>query len=170
MLDKKEYLSNLIIKNQYDVFSFIQNRIYSKSIHDVEDCVQEVFLTATRKIMSMDVESHPKIDGWLFAIAKNIIARFNKKYMKTKNYLDTEADVDTLITDDRDFTHQLIEDIVYGEIDKEEFKETISKELSEDDKRLYRMKLKRLSNKEISVIFNISENAVKQRYKRIKQK
>lgn len=147
---------------------FIKTQIYSKKYNDVEDCAQEVFLKAVMKSQDIDIENHPNIKGWLISIAKNIIKQFNRDYMKNKYKIDTEVDVNSVIQ--KDFTYQLIEDMIYDDIDINKFKDKLIQALSENDKTLYIMKSKGLSNREISVILNITENAVSSRFKRIKQK
>ena len=168
MLKNKAFLSKLYSENRKNILRFINSQIYSKNIDDVEDCVQEVFLVAVRKSQSVDIENHPNIKGWLFLIAKNIVSRFNRAYIKANHAMDAESDINLLV--EEDFTNQMIEDIIYEAVDKEKLMNDLTENLSENDKILFMMKRKGKSNKEISVIFNISENAVASRYKRLRQK
>lgn len=171
MLDKEELLSSLYNECSENLTIFIKSQIYSKSHSDAEDCVHDVFLIAVKKAETLDIKIHPNIKGWLFKIAKHVVNKFNTYYMKsTLNVVYAEVDINSLISDDKDFTNRLIEDIIYDEIDKKKFIDDITKTLLKNEKELFLMKLKGVSNKDIAVVFNISENAVKSRYKRILKK
>jgi len=170
VLNKTEFLSNLFVENKDNLSIFIKSQLHSNRYTDVEDCVQETFLIAVKKITDSIVENHPNVKGWLFSIAKNITKQFNSDYMRTEYNINTEVDMSLLVAEDRDFTYQLIEDIVYNDIDVERIKEHLIEKLTENERDLYMLKSNGKSNREISVIFNISENAVSSRYKRIRQK
>lgn len=67
-----------------DITSFL---IYYTGFSDVEDLVQDTFLTAINKISKFKGDSHPKT--WLIAIARNIVIdryRRKKVWQRLKHY------------------------------------------------------------------------------------
>ena len=168
-IDRNEFLTKLCLEHRARVARYIKAHIYSNEYSDVEDCVQEVFVTAVKKAQTTDIESYTNIVGWLLSIAKIVLLRFNKAYLRTKHNVSHEYDTEW-ISYDNDFTRQLIEDIVYDEIDLERFIDDLTKMLPEIDRFVFMQKLGGKTNKEISVILNISEDAVASRYKRSRQK
>jgi RNA polymerase sigma factor (sigma-70 family) len=150
---------------------FIGSRIYSKDYNDIEDCLQEVFLIVIRKAKTENLEQHPNLKGWLFEIAKNIAYKFNTAYMKTKSGLcnfENLGDIDSLHT--ADFTKQLLEDMVYGEIDQEQLIDTMKSGLTASEREIFELRMQSFSNTEIAALLNKSESTVKSTYSRLKPK
>ncbi|TLX71952.1 RNA polymerase sigma factor SigZ [Labilibacter sediminis] len=70
-----------IWKNFYNYVSvFVDKRIFDKELR--EDCVQEIFIKINRGLPSLKDES--KLESWIFQIARNTIADFNRKKVKQK--------------------------------------------------------------------------------------
>ena len=169
MLNNDKLLADLYSENRERIAIYIKSKIYSKEQADVYDCVQEVFLIAFKKSLETNLGEHPNIKGWLFKVAQNVALKFNTSYMKARENLEIEQDM-SLIPDSNSPINQLIEDIAFDEIDIEKFRADLTEILTENENDLFDMKFVGKTNKEISVVLNISENAVKQKYKRIRQK
>jgi RNA polymerase sigma factor (sigma-70 family) len=125
-----------------------------------------VFLIVIRKSKTAHIENHPNIKGWLFAIAKNVARKFNAAYMKAKGQ---SADIDIELSED-DFTEQLLEDIIYDETNQEKLLDDMRSELTVNEREIFELRLKKLSNKEIAEVLNKSESTVKSTYSRLKPK
>ncbi|MCL2633982.1 MAG: sigma-70 family RNA polymerase sigma factor [Oscillospiraceae bacterium] len=167
---ENNYLNILYLENRTGLALFIDSIIYSKSRNDVEDCLQEVFLIVIRKVKTdgiNGIESHPNVKGWLFAIAKNVAKKFNAAYMKTRN--DDSIDPQLLIGED-DFTEQVLENIIYDELDKEQLISDIMSELTKSEREIFELRLNNYSNREIAEVLNKSESTVKSTYSRLKPK
>lgn len=57
---------------------FVEGRIFDKSL--TEDCVQDVFMKINSGLAALRDES--KLESWIFQIARNTIADFNREKMK----------------------------------------------------------------------------------------
>ncbi len=57
---------------------FVVGRIYDKEL--TEDCVQEIFIKINSGLASLREEK--KLESWIFQIARNTIADFNREKMK----------------------------------------------------------------------------------------
>jgi RNA polymerase sigma-70 factor (ECF subfamily) len=169
ILSRNDFLRDLYLNHQKNVAVFIKSMIYSKRIHDVEDCVQEVFLAA---IKSPELEKHPNIEGWFYNTATNIALKFNDKLelmKKTPLIIDDDEVVFEAIIDD--FSEQLIEDIEYERLMSEGIIDKIMEELSEREKYFYFLRFKeKHGNKKISEITGKKEVAVRVRLMRLKDK
>ncbi len=60
------------------IFKFVEGRIYDKGL--TEDCTQETFIKINNGLTSLRDEN--KLEGWIFQIARNTIADFNREKMK----------------------------------------------------------------------------------------
>ena len=165
-MENKDLLAELFLVKRGELIRYIRSHLYFKA--DAEDCLQEVFLTAVQKFDTIKSENTSRITGWLFLTARNIVSRFNRKYLNDKRLWDVDFDIETLIA--TDFSTQLIEDILYDEIDLPHFIELVTSTLSENEKELFVLKHQGKTAKEISEILNISAKAVKSKYSRIRQK
>ena len=165
-----DFIVNLYSDYNKRIAYFIKSQIYSKDFADVEDCVQEVFLIVTRKVKSDSMPNHPNTLGWLYSIAKNVSNKFNASYLKNKTIRLESEDADAIFNDS-DFANQSIEDIIYKEINQEELIHKMKGSLPKNERDLFEMKFeKRLSNDEIADILNKSNDAVRTKCTRIKQK
>jgi len=75
------------IKNEFEpiwkefhnrISKFVKERIYDKEL--TEDCVQEIFIKINSGLISLRDEK--KLESWIFQIARNTIADFNREKMK----------------------------------------------------------------------------------------
>ncbi len=73
---------------------FVEGRIFDKGL--TEDCVQVVFIKINHGLTSLRDES--KLESWIFQIARNTIADFNREKMKHSTVpldgYDQETEVD----------------------------------------------------------------------------
>ena len=168
-MNNKALLESLYLENREQIAIYIKSKIYSKEQSDVDDCVQETFMIAIKKSLTADLGEHPNIKGWLFKVAKNVIAKFNIARMKTKEKIDKDVKMD-LIIDGNDPINQLIEDLAYEEFDIETLRSEIIGVLTESERVLFDLRVKGLSFKEISNILHKTEDAVGSKYRRIRQK
>ena len=60
------------------ISKFVVGRIYDKEL--TEDCVQEIFIKINSGLISLRDEN--KLESWIFQIARNTIADFNREKMK----------------------------------------------------------------------------------------
>ena len=170
---QNDFLNILYSQNRTGLALFINSVIYSKNRNDIEDCLQEVFLIVIRKSKADGInslENHPNIKGWLFAIAKNVTHKFNSAYMKTsKTELDNSVNAE-LLTGEEDFTEQLLEDIIFDEINKEQLIGNLKSELTKSEREIFELRMKKFNNREIADMLNKSESTVKSTYSRLKPK
>lgn len=76
----KEKFEN-IWNNFYEYLSnFVENRIFD--IESKEDCVQEIFIKINNGLSSL--KDDRKLESWIFQIARNTIADFNKQTLKQR--------------------------------------------------------------------------------------
>lgn len=140
-------------------------KLYSKSIEDIEDCVQTVFVIAVEKLEELRV--HPNIIGWFTVVAKNVSMKKNEKFLKEKcvSYEDFEACPDSLRLDE-----QVIEDVTFEELVKGNAVNKVLEKLNVEEKELYRLRwVNRLSYSEIEGELDLSSGAVKSRIMRLKR-
>jgi len=57
---------------------FVENRIFDKELK--EDCIQEIFIKINNGLSSLRDDS--KLESWIFQIARNTIADFNRQKAK----------------------------------------------------------------------------------------
>lgn len=155
------------IYNEYygTVKMVVTSLIYSKNQDDITSCVHDVYLIAMKK---EGLEAHPSIDGWLYLTAKNVVNRFNHRYLTSKNRSCNLEDV-TLVEDD--FSAQLAEDVDYQEIVKRSQVRDILAKLTDMERDFYDLRYRqKLSSREIGEALGISEGAVVMRNARLKTK
>lgn len=141
-------------------------KLFSKSIGDIEDCVQEVFAIALEK--QEQLINHPNIIGWLTVTAKHTALKHNEKYTKIKA---VDNIILETIPDALDLCEQVTEDIVFKDLMERGILENVFSELDFEEKRLYNLKWKQnLSYFEIQKTLGISSSAVKNRILRLRQK
>ena len=162
---EQEFLNRLYAENRTNLALYINSIIYSKSHDDIEDCLQETFLIVIRKSKTSDIADHPDIKGWLFTIAKNVSYKFNTAYMKRKSLSTSEIEIKH-----QDFTDQLLEDIIYSEIDQENLLNDIESGLTTSEREIFELRQQNFKYKEIAEILNKSESTVKSTYSRLKPK
>ena len=168
-MNNKKILDDLYLENRGRLALYIKSKIYSKEQSDVEDCVQETFVKAVEKSLTTDLAEHPELESWLFRIAKNVLMKFNTAYMKSKEHIDIETDM-SQIPDNNNSINQLIEDIAFAEIDIEKLRAKLFEILTESEKELFDLKRDGRTTKAISVMLHKSEDSIKAKYKRIRQK
>lgn len=164
-MDKQEFISKIYEENYKFIASIIKSQLYSKSPHDISDCVHDVFKAALKK---EDIEEHKKIKAWLCETAKNIIKQYNKRFLDAKN-LGREIEDNDIITGD--FSNRIIENELFdGAIEKGVIEKAL-KSLSYFERDFYNLRYKKkLSYKEISLIMGKTESALNAKNTRIKQK
>ena len=143
----------------------IVSKLYSTSIDDIEDCVQEVFLVALKKIDQLRI--HPKLIGWFTVTSKNIAMKYNEKFLRERCINDNAINdfPDTYSLDE-----QVVEDIMFSELVRQDVCEKVLNKLAYDEKRLYNLRwVEHLSYAEIEKRLELSQSAVKNRIMRLKQ-
>lgn len=171
-MGRDEFITELYNKYSKGLSIFIKSQIYSKNFQDIEDCVQNVFRVVAEKIKTdEDSYNHSNIKGWLYEISKKICLKLNADYMKNKTIvLEKESLVDKIFIED-DFADQATEDIFYNDINQESLINDLKSKLPKNERDLFELKFEqKLKNKEIAVILNKSEDAIKVKCSRIKQK
>lgn len=143
----------------------IISKLYSTSIYDIEDCVQEVFLVAVKKLD--ELREHPKLIGWFTIASKNIAMKHNKKFMKEK-YVNNEAFYDC--PDTFCLEEQVVESIMFTQLIKQDAYKKIFDKLTHKEKELYNLRwIKHLSYEAIEYELGISQSAVKNRLLRLRK-
>jgi len=76
------------------ISKFVNGRIYDKEL--TEDCVQDIFIKINNGLVSLKDDN--KLESWVFQIARNTIADFNRDKMKRSTVpldgYDQEIEVD----------------------------------------------------------------------------
>ena len=165
-MDGNELIKKLYSENKGKLTFYIKSQIFSNSFNDAEDCLQETFVIALRKAKTEDIRLHPNKEGWLFSIAKNVARKFNANYVNIIKNSVGLSEIDYLKYQE-DFSNQFIEDDIYHNVDLDYFKHSLAK----TDRDLFELKHEEnLSFKEVSVILNKNEGALRMKWLRIKQK
>ena len=91
---------SIVLRYQQPLFRFVGNLVADR--HATEDLVQEVFLTAYRKLDSYD-PSRATLTTWLFTIARNqSINHLRRARRSTTNHSALLDDIQSAPTDSRD--------------------------------------------------------------------
>lgn len=161
-----DYITELYHLYSSVVKKTVISKLYSSSIDDIEDCVQEVFLLAIQKLD--ELRNHPKLIGWFVITSKNIAMKHNEKLLN-KNCINSGS-----LDNCSGFTvpeNQFVEDIMFEQLNKHDVFEKIFEQLEYEEKRLYNLKwINRLSYSEIEETLGLSQSAVKNRISRLKRR
>jgi len=131
----------------------------------VEDIVNEVFVILCKKWHTLEKSD---IRAWLYRVADNLLKAFFRKQVKEAKKLVYIDNMDYL-ADNNLIYEQIFENIDDDAI--EMYKAEILNGLSEENRKLYDMNfVKKLSHEEIGKELRISEEALKKRLYRLKQK
>ena len=146
----KEKFENIWNNFHNYLSKFVEKRIFDKELR--EDCVQEIFIKINIGLPSLKDES--KLESWIFQIARNTIADFNRQKVKQRDVPITNLDRELEI--DENENTEVADWIV-------PFIKQLPLKYSEP-LRLY--EIEGLSQKEISIKKNISLSGVKSRIQR----
>jgi len=136
-----------------------------KHISYAEDIANEAFALLCKKWHDLKKND---IRAWLYRTADNLIKEFHRKNKKESNNIGYIEDFDAAAVNNLKY-EQDFENI--SDDDIEICKAKILNELSDTDKKLFTMNfIKKLPHKEIGRELLISEEAVKKRVYRLKQK
>jgi len=155
----KIYRDESCFKVVNDSLRFHANGI---SPHDLEDCIQEVFLIAFR---ADNIEAVPNIHGWLNLTAKNVARQHNARQAVLRKFIGFDDITDELIDPDN------FEDRIMAQEIADETVELIRKNLRPEEFVLFEPKyLKNKSNAEIADEIGLSKRQVDMRITRIVKK
>lgn len=130
-----------------------------------EDIANEVFALLCRKWQGLEKSD---IRAWLYRAADNLLKEFFRKQAKEAKKTEYMEDMDDC-TDSGLIYEQIFDNI--GDDEIEVYKNKILSGLSQKDRKLYEMNfVERLSHKEICKELLISEETLKKRLYRLKQK
>ncbi|NYB75528.1 sigma-70 family RNA polymerase sigma factor [Sedimentibacter hydroxybenzoicus DSM 7310] len=165
LTDEQKELINKIFSDMNALFYYISYGILKNQI-DAEDAVAQTFLNISGNIEKISNFSCPEMRSYCVVILKNEsinILRKSSKYI-------SDEDIDNLYQNsNKDKTYNLEEEFLKT-ADKEILKSCISR-LSEDEKNLIYLRfLNEFSFKQISELFDITEEAAKKRSQRILKK
>ncbi len=131
---------------------------------EIDDVVSEIFLALCNKVDKSGLPENPKT--WLYGVTKNLIKKKYKKSYRERQTIVSLTDFEGTTTDDWDFVKE-IEDrnILYQLMDIYDGK------LKEKEKALLKyIYIDHLKMKEIAEIFHTNEQAVKQKYYRLRKR
>ena len=131
---------------------------------EIDDVVSEIFLALCNKVDKSGLPENPKT--WLYGVTKNLIKKKYKKSYRERQTIVSLTDFEETTTDDWDFVKE-IEDrnILYQLMDIYDGK------LKEKEKALLKyIYIDHLKMKEIAEIFHTNEQAVKQKYYRLRKR
>lgn len=93
----KEKFENIWYSFHGYLSKFVEKRIYDTNQKD--DCVQEIFIKINNGLSSLKDES--KLKSWIFQIARNTIADFNRQNVKNASVPITNQDKEVEIEDNK---------------------------------------------------------------------
>jgi len=161
-LPNKE-LSDICEKYYLDIYKYCASRL---NISYAGDITNDVFELLCQKWQTLENKNYK---SWLYETAENLIKNHYKKH---KRMAKKETSIDESIAETATYEENF--DAIFENIDDiviEKYKEEIIKSLSEQERELFDMKyIEKLSIVQISIILNISENNVKQRLFRVREK
>lgn len=163
--NNEDYIVKLYQLYSAIVKKTIISKLYSCSIEDIEDCVQEVFVVAVKRLD--ELRGHPKLIGWFTVVAKNIAMKHNEKFLTEKHVNDKAFDdcPDTFCVEE-----QVVEDIMFAELIKQDVLNTVLNTLESEEKKLYNLRwVQHLRYKEIEEALALSSGAVKSRILRLRR-
>ncbi len=165
LTDEQKELINKIFSDMNALFYYISYDIL-KNQFDAEDAVAQTFLNISGNIEKISNFSCPEMRSYCVVILKNEsinILRKAKKYT-------CEEDIDNLYQNSHKDEAYNLEEEFLKTADKEILLSCINK-LSDDDKNLIYLRfLNELTFKQISELFDITEEAAKKRSQRILKK
>ena len=89
--EKILFVIKLIEDNRTIFLRNIKRKIGTLSDEDLEDCFQELYLTAYLECEEVYTSANPQ--GWLFKTFKNITANFHRKHIKKHSNTITDTDI-----------------------------------------------------------------------------
>jgi RNA polymerase sigma-70 factor (ECF subfamily) len=164
ILTRNEFYE-MIFNNHLDTIkAIVKSTIYSESLADIEDCVQNVLVAALQK---QNLQEHPKVEGWLYITSRNLALQFNRDYFEEEKILN----IDDFKPYTESFLNQLIEDIEFERLKEKDCINKMIKSLSKTEKHFFTLRyIEKYNNKQISEITGKSEVAIRVRYSRLKEK
>jgi len=158
----EQELNDICEKYYLDIYKYCAARLDISYISYADDITNEVFKLFCEKWQILENKNYR---SWLYETANNFLKNFYKKH-KRKN--EKETYIDDSIIEILSY-EQNFENVSEEEIEK--YKDEILDILSEQEMQLFNMKyIEKLSIAQISIILSISENNVKQRLYRIREK
>ena len=165
LTDEQKELINKIFSDMNALFYYISYDIL-KNQFDAEDAVAQTFLNISRNIEKISDLSCPEIRPYCVVILKNESINILRKSSK---YISNE-DIDKLYQNSHQDEAYNLEEEFFKTVDMETLKSCINR-LSEDDKNLIYLRfMNEFSFKQISELFDITEEAAKKRSQRILKK
>ena len=153
----RNFISELYKKYYINVRSMIRATCISSEPADIDECTEEVFLTALK---NEELRSHPQPLGWRIVTAKNITLKFNRNFSTDKKLIRRQQNTCTEYENS-------FEDAVIDRVDNsglepdEQLAESIISTLSPDEKQLYKLRWgDNLTYEEIGEKLGITKNAV----------
>ena len=158
----KEFMSKIYIESEY--YDIVKNTIIRAvdniSIHDLEDCISDVYEVALRK---KNLEKHPNIHGWLNKTAKLVAMQHLRKcvfHRMTVSMNDVDpGKLPSTIADLKDDQH-------YNELLM-----ILAKRLKISENKLFKLKfIENCSNNELAELLRIKPRSVSKRISRLREK
>lgn len=166
--EKILFVIKLIEDNRTIFLRNIKRKIGTLSSEDLEDCFQELYLTAYKECNEVYKSANPQ--GWLFQTFKNITSNFQRK--QNKHLANTTNDIDILENIESPFNeNDLIFSILTNNLSEENLKNLLLSKLNAQDYELYKLRyIDKLPINEIAKHLNIPEGTIKSRTHKLKQK
>lgn len=128
---------------------------------EIDDIISEVFLALCKKVAESGYPEKPK--AWLYGTLNNFInGKYREIYKEKQNTVDI-TEKEYILPYGIDFVDEIDDDLLL-----EQIKNALEKELSEKEKILLRIIYEdELRMKEIALLYQTSESAVKQQHYRL---
>ncbi|HEY0738369.1 MAG TPA: RNA polymerase sigma factor [Herpetosiphonaceae bacterium] len=143
------------LREIYDVYADLLFRYCYSRLHDSEaaqDCVQEIFMKAWKGIKTFEERCEHSLTAWLYTIANNVVVSYLRKYNRRRS-LPLSAELRPDITQ--------LTDLASTVCDRIALRQALS-QLTDEQQHVITLKFfVGLSNREISVVIQRSEGAVK---------
>ena len=128
----RNFISELYKKYYINVRSMIRATCISSEPADIDECTEEVFLTALK---NEELRSHPQPLGWLIVTAKNITLKFNRNFSTDKKLIRRQQN--TCTEYENSFEDAVIDRVDNSGLEPDEkLAESIISTLSPDEKEI----------------------------------
>ena len=156
---EKKFLLELLKKNRQRLVSTAIAVLHSQNKEDIEDCLQELCLTAQENIEKL--MAHPCPDGWLIRTVSNIAHDMRRETEKKRAYLISYDEGGDSISEES-FESELIERMDSEKYDLQAEKERVFAALSARELDIYNMRfIEKREYSEIAKKYNTSVGCIR---------
>ena len=164
----RQFIEELYDTNYSFVKTLVKASLYSNNIDDITSCVNDVFIIAIQKVDIL--KTHNNIKAWFTLTTKYTVLSENRKFVKSRKKL-KQITEESLCSYEDTYVDDIVNNIVFNDINFIELKQSILNELSDKEFDLFKLKyILQTANSLIAEKYSISENNVRAKLSRLHKK